>query len=239
MKESVKRRLRELNREFYREFAGSFAETRREPQPGFHTLESYLPANCQSLLDVGCGEGRLGRFLLGRGRLQVYHGLDASQALLDVAGAQIEGEFWRRDLQEDQTLDDLGRYDAVACLAVLQHIAGRDSRQRLMAEMGRHLTPGGRLLVSTWQFLRNERQRKKIVAWSAAGLSAEMVEENDYLLTWQRDGRGLRYVSHIDEVEIRALAQEAGLLTIDTFRADGREGDLNLYSVHEWAGQVD
>lgn len=235
MDDSVVRRLGQLNREFYRRFARSFADTRREPQPGFLQLADYLPPRCQGLLDVGCGEGRLGRFLLDHGRVQSYHGLDASQALLDIAGERVEGRFWRRDLLQAGALDGLGRYEAVACLAVLQHIPGRHNRLRLMIEMGQHLAPGGRLLVSTWQFLTSERQRKKVVDWAEAGLAPEMVEANDYLLTWRRGGRGLRYVTYIDEVEIRALAKEAGLETVATFRADGREGDLNLYSVHALA----
>ena len=233
MKDSVVRRLGELNREFYGEFAHSFASTRRVPQPGFSQLENYLPDPCPSLLDVGCGEGRLGRFLLQRGRVQEYHGLDDSQRLLAIAQAEIEGQFWRRDLLQSHPLTGLGRYDAIACLAVLQHIPGRENRLRLMVEMGQHLAPGGRLLLSNWQFLGSERQRKKIVDWREAGLSAEMVEENDYLLTWKRDGRGVRYVSYVDQQEITSLAEQAGLRTTATFRADGREGDLNLYSVHE------
>jgi len=233
MEESVIRRLGELNREFYRRFASAFADTRRAPQPGFYELEKYLPSPCPRFLDVGCGEGRLGRFLLQHRRIEVYHGLDDSQALLDIAASLIDGKFWREDLLQTKALAGLGRYEGVGCLAVLQHIPGRDNRQRLFAEMGQHLTPGGRLLVSSWQFLGSERQRKKIVDWEQAGLSPEMVEQTDYLVTWQRDGRGLRYVSYIDEVEMASLAKQAGLRTLATFRADGREGDLNLYSVHE------
>lgn len=232
MEESVKRRLADLNREFYRQFARSFAETRRTPQPGFYTLETFLPAGCRNLLDVGCGEGRLGRFLLARRGIKSYDGLDASQALIDIARSQVEGRFWHRDLMEPRALRGLGQYDAIACLAVLQHIPGRENRQRLVTEMANHMMTEGRLLISTWQFLDSDRQRNKIVDWREVGLSPEMLEDNDYLLTWQRDGRGLRYVNYIEEVEIRFLAEQAGLRTLTTFRADGREGDLNLYSVH-------
>lgn len=235
MEESVAQRLGDLNREFYHRFASSFADTRRKPQPGFYKLEAYLPPDCRRLLDVGCGEGRLGRFLIGRGRVQTYHGLDESQELLDIASAQIDGQFSCRDLLQPQALGGLGRYDSIACLAVLQHIPGRQNRLRLLIEMGQHLAPDSRLLLSNWQFLDSARQRKKIVDWREAGFSIEELEENDFLLTWRRDGRGLRYVCYIDEAGILALASEAGLRTVATFRADGREGNLNLYSVHELA----
>jgi hypothetical protein len=41
----------------------------------------------------------------------------------------------------------------------------------------------------------------------------------------------LRYVCHIDETESELLAEAAGLEVLEHFRADGREGNLNLYVV--------
>jgi 2-polyprenyl-3-methyl-5-hydroxy-6-metoxy-1,4-benzoquinol methylase len=235
MDDSVEQRLGELNRNFYRQFAESFADTRSEPQPGFYELETYIPPSFKTMLDVGCGEGRLGRFLLSRGTVAAYDGIDGSAELIEIAGRHVDGRFWHRDLNDSDALRDLGQYQVVACLAVLQHIPGRDNRVRLLAEMGGHLSAEGRLFISTWQFLGSDRQRKKIIDWGEAGVEPDSVEEHDYLLTWRRGGLGLRYVSYIDEAEILALAEEAGLQCLATFRADGREGDLNLYSVFEAA----
>ena len=97
--------------------------------------------------------------------------------------------------------------------------------------MGGHLEPDGRLLLSTWQFLDSERQRRKIAPWGAADIAERDVEANDYLLTWRSGGFGLRYVTFVDLEEMRALAAAAGLVLVDHFRADGREGDLNLYTI--------
>jgi hypothetical protein len=79
--------------------------------------------------------------------------------------------------------------------------------------------------------LESSRQRRKIVDWSAAGLDAAQVEANDYLLTWQRGGKGYRYVAFIDAAETVEMAKTAGLRSLAQFRSDGREGDLNLYTV--------
>jgi hypothetical protein len=41
----------------------------------------------------------------------------------------------------------------------------------------------------------------------------------------------LRYVHQLDLDEVRTLAADAGLRLLDTFRADGKEGNLNLFAL--------
>lgn len=224
-------RLRALNSAFYRKLAAPFAQTRARPQPGFFLLLDYLPWSSLSLLDVGCGEGRFGRFLMEHASLETYVGVDFSRELLARAQRELDGSFHVRDLTRPGCLEGVGEFGVVACLAVLQHIPGRTNRLSLLQEMAGHLLPSGRLFLSTWQFLDSERQRRKIAPWEAADLSSEQVEAGDYLLTWRRSGFGLRYVSSIGSAEMEALATEAGLVVIDQFRSDGREGNLNLYTI--------
>lgn len=233
MDSEIVSRLLALNRAFYEKLAAPFAQTRSRPQPGFFLLLDYLPRPCPRLLDVGCGEGRFGRFLQEHTAVENYVGVDFSPRLLARAREAVEGRFLVRDLTRPGSLEGVGDFFAAACLAVLQHIPGRENRLRLLQEIAAHLLPEGRLFISTWQFLDSERQRRKIAPWGAADLLPYQVEANDYLLTWQRDGFGLRYVCYIDSAEMAALAQEAGLNVVEQFRSDGREGNLNLYTVLE------
>jgi tRNA (uracil-5-)-methyltransferase TRM9 len=232
MRKSVVEKILNLNRRFYREMAEPFARSRRFIQPGFLRLVNYLPDPCPALLDVGCGDGRLGRFLLEKERINRYHGVDFSARLLKLAAVQVpEGQFSRRDISHPGCLDDLGQFDAVTCLAALQHLPGRVNRVRLLREMGDRLQPGGRLILSNWQFYENARQRRKLLDWSLVRLSDKDVEPGDYLLSWRRGGAGRRYAAHIDQAETEKLAAEANLTCLAHFRADGKEGDLNLYTV--------
>ncbi len=233
MDSEVVARLRALNRTFYEKLAAPFAQTRSHPQPGFFLLLDHLPVPCLRLLDVGCGEGRFGRFLQEHSAVEEYVGVDLSPQLLARAREAVDGTFLVRDLSRPRSLEHVGDFPAVACLAVLQHIPGRENRLGLLQEIVSHLSPEGRLFISTWQFLDSERQRRKIAPWGAVELSPDQVEDNDYLLTWRRDGFGLRYVCYIDSTEMRALAQEAGLNVVEQFRSDGREGNLNLYTILE------
>jgi SAM-dependent methyltransferase len=232
MREEMIGKLLGLNRDFYRQFAQPFVETRTSPQAGFFRLLDYLPKTEGLLLDVGCGDGRFGRFALEHGLVAGYTGVDFSAEMLQAAHAATkQGDFFQRDLSEPNCLQGLGLYDMISCLAAMQHIPGRNRRLQLLREMASHLRPDGRIILSNWQFLESTRQQRKIVEWQQIGLRPEDVEENDYLLTWQRGGTGFRYVCFIDAAETAALASEAGLRCLVQFRSDGREGNLNLYTL--------
>lgn len=231
MEPDVALKLVELNHSFYSRFASDFADSRRQPAEGFHDL---LPLVTNSpgcrVLDVGCGDGRFGRFLRVNGVAASYAGVDYSSELLALAEAGL-GEFHARDISRADCLDGLGRFDVIVCLATLQHIPSHHARVRLLGEMRAHLRDGGRIALSAWQFLNNERQRRKLRSWQELGLEDNQVEEGDFLLSWQRGGYGLRYVAYLDEQAIWQLAAEAGLAVCETFLRDGREGDLNLYAI--------
>jgi 2-polyprenyl-3-methyl-5-hydroxy-6-metoxy-1,4-benzoquinol methylase len=229
----ISRRLLSINREFYRKFAKSFSESRSQPQPGFSRLLEELPDPCDSLLDVGCGDGRLGRYLLDRAVISSYTGVDFSTEMLEIAKVRMEGEFYSRDLSRPNCLEGLEGFSVVTCLSTLQHIPGRLNRLSLLIEMSNRLDPTGRIILANWQFLDSLRQRRKITDWSQVGIDGDDVEPGDYLLTWKRGGEGLRYVSAIDENATADLAGQAGLSIIKNFYSDGREGNLNLYSILE------
>jgi SAM-dependent methyltransferase len=232
MDDGVVDHLLALNRDFYRQFAEPFVETRATPQEGFFKLVDCLPQSRGHLLDVGCGDGRFGRFSLEHGLAGQYTGVDFSAEMLDAARSLTEvGQFLRRDLSRPDCLAGLESHELISCLATMQHIPGRQNRLQLLQEMAAHLAPDGRIVLSNWQFLDSDRQRRKITPWQQAGLHEGDVEQHDFLLTWKRNGRGYRYVAFIDDGETAELAKTAGLRCLAQFRSDGREGNLNLYTV--------
>jgi SAM-dependent methyltransferase len=220
-----------LNHVFYDQMAAPFADSRATPSPGFWPLAQTLPQPCRRFLDVGCGEGRLGRFLLDGGHIEQYVGVDFSAKLLAVARDSVPGTFRQANLLDPVALDGLGTFDAVAAMAVFHHVPGRANRLRLLRQMAGCVAPGGRLLLSTWQFLDSARQRRKIRPWSLVDINTDELESADYLLYWQRGGVAYRYVCAVDSAETAWLAAQADLDIVHQFRSDGREGDLSLYTV--------
>lgn len=238
MDAATAQKLLALNRAFYAAFARSFAESRSVADPALTAILPHIPPRAR-VLDVGCGNGRLA-LLLDRERPgAAYIGIDAVPELIEVARAQtadlrcIVSQFYIVDITRPDWSLSIGSLviDAVVCLAVLHHLPGFDLRARVLREMAGLLAPGGRVILSTWQFLDSPRLRRKIVDWSEMGIASEALEPGDYLLDWRRGGRGLRYVHLVDEAEVERLAAASGLHVREAFRAGGREGNLSLVAV--------
>lgn len=231
MNDETVEKLLKLNQDFYTRFATSFADSRATPQPGFRRLLTHLPTSTDLVLDIGCGNGRFGQFLRTEQVAFEYTGIDFTSEFLLLAGEELHGSFLERDISRLGFLKGLGKFDLIICLATMQHVPSRSKRIGLLAEMKQHLTDHGLVFLANWQFLDSTRQRRKISDWTLVNLSEADVEAGDYLLTWQRGGSGLRYVCAIDAEETDYLATHAGLREIAQFRSDGREGNLNLYTV--------
>jgi tRNA (uracil-5-)-methyltransferase TRM9 len=227
-----------INREFYTAFASAFAESRSLAQPSLHRVLAHVPP-AGRVLDVGCGHGRVAH-LLDRDRPGAsYLGLDFSLQLIELARegtaflTSVKATFEVADLTRLGWSQVLGsrRFDAILLLAVLHHIPGYQSRLEILRTLGDHLASDGRLVLSVWQFTTNPRMRRKIVPWDRAGIDPAGLEPGDYLLDWKRGGVGYRYCHLIDEEELAQLAAGSGLQLLESWRADGKEGDLSLFGI--------
>jgi len=100
------------------------------------------------ILDLGCGTGIVARILRERlGGAANIVGVDASPSMIEEARS-IEPELdWRVGNAMALPFVD-GSFDLVLCQEMLQFVPDRLAALR---EVQRVLSPGGRLLVSTWR----------------------------------------------------------------------------------------
>lgn len=98
-----------------------------------------------SVLDVGCGGGRLAGLLAGEGRDDVW-GLDPSPYMLNAAGENWPEVHLKQGVMEALPFPDQ-RFEGAAVLFVFHEMPPRYARQGL-AELARVLRPGGRLVVA-------------------------------------------------------------------------------------------
>lgn len=245
MNAATQQRLLDLNRTFYKQVAADFDQTRGGLAVGWQQLVPFLPQPVDRkpcwVLDAGCGNGRFARALAQWGDSWHYLGIDADAELLRLAAhhssdlPQLDAQFQQVDLTApgwSQTVRALtAGFDLVVCFAVLHHLPGYQLRLQVFKELAACLAVAGVLLLSNWQFLTTERFTQKRIPWQQIGLTEADVEPGDALLPWQQGGYAVRFVHQIDEAEMAQMGQEAGLQIIEQFYADGKEGNLNLYTI--------
>ena len=108
------------------------------------------------------------------------------------------------------------------------HVKPKSSRLILIVPLKPvRRSPNGLLVFACWRFYDNLRFRERIVTWS----DDFQVEHHDYLLDWRSGERALRYCHFVDDAEHTDLISATDLTELTTFRADGKSGDLNQYSI--------
>ena len=250
MNQATVRRLNAINEHFYRRYAAAFDGARRTPWPGWERVLSHVGrGSAASILDLGCGNARFGRFAAEHfGSAPDYWGVDASTALLEAARSWgdpawhlIEADFVLEDLPG--SIREL-EFDLVVCFGVMHHVAGEEVRRRLLERLAARVAPGGLLAVSFWQFGAAERFRRRRQTWqdfnrsTSSPIDLEQLEVGDHLLYWgelpsAEDGQSRarsRYCHYADRGEVARLTSDL-LTETDDFDADGRSGDLNHYRI--------
>ncbi len=244
MRSEVLQTLRRVNDSFYQTFGEQFADTRQRLQPGVMRALASVPAQ-SNMLDLGCGNAELARYLFEQGHTGRYLGVDSSAILLARAAAAISHDrasFLHFDLNQPDWSTHVARefagqagFDRILCFAVLHHIPGKDARIGLLNAVHRLLAAEGEVHLSVWDFLSSERLRDRIVPWEELELTAGEVDAGDYLLDWRRGGSGLRYVHHFTKDELAELAEENSFEVIETYHSDGENGRLGFYQVWQAA----
>jgi SAM-dependent methyltransferase len=243
MNPAIAARLADLNRRFYAEHAREFARRRATPQPGIPRVLARVPPGAR-VLELGCGDGKAARALAGS-QVAAYLGLDLNPEMLARARTDLAANplppFGIDNfsfVQADLTSSDWPRvlppepWDWALAFSVFHHLPGFEARAEVLLTLTAHLTPGGRVVMSNWQFTRSERLLRRIAPWSELEIAPAQLEPGDYLLRWERGGqRGLRYVHLLEEAEARRLAAAAGLAIEAVFASDGAAGRLAEYVV--------
>ena len=241
--------LRELNGRFYREQAASFDATRHGSWPGWERLLAscghLFETGHARLYDMACGNLRFERFLLERYpacTLDVRASDNCPQLVAPTEQVVFEQRDILAELLEQEavqpTAEKPGACDLAVSFAFLHHVPTQKLRVRVLEELASHVGSGGYVAVSLWRFMRSERiaqlaldaTERGCARWGIHGLEA-----GDYLLGWQNKPDAFRYCHHFSDDEVRDLAQclDTQAVLVDSYVADGRNGDLNAYLVWE------
>ncbi len=123
----------------------------RRRQLAVETVRSYAHP---SVLDVGCGSGRIGEFVLEAGAAR-YLGIDFSEPMVELARARLErfAERVRLVRADFLTAEVEGRFDVVLGLGLFDYLPNPEAFAGRMFE---HCAPGGCVVASfpAWSMIK-------------------------------------------------------------------------------------
>lgn len=162
-----------------------------------------------SVIDIGCGSGRLSTQLSQRfGDTINYCGVDVVPELLDYARSKADSAY-RFCLTEGLAIpapDDSA--DLVAAFSVFTHLKHRESLEYIR-DAKRVLKPGGRLIFS---FLELPRHRREFLYTVAVTVLRRRKVQNHFISRWRirRWARAMGY--QLDSVGPHPLGQSVAVL---------------------------
>lgn len=195
----------------YEDIAESFDETREKPiwPPLLELLKEVKTG--QSILDVGCGNGRILKDLSGRGVR--YVGLDQSRALIKIC--QDKYPKYKFAAADIANLGAVAEYDFdwVFCVAVLHHLPGFDLRLQSLKQLKNKIKDDGRIVLTVWNMWSEDKFRKMIWRFFFLKLlRRNQMEFGDVLFDWKRGGMtSKRYYHAFRRCELKKLVKRAGL----------------------------
>lgn len=210
----------ELVKRNYQEIAVSFDATRKkEVWPEIRNLSARVNDG-ESVLDVGCGNGRL---LEAMDNKKInYLGVDNSEALINLAKENYPLEkFLVADILNLDIITD-NSFDYVFCLAVLQHIPSQELRLQALRQMRAKLRDTGHLIISNWNLWSSSKHRPLLLRnfWLKI-LGKYELDYNDLLFSW-KDSSGQkvseRYYHAYTKKELKKLARLAGFRILRLYR---------------------
>jgi len=245
MELSLINKLNQLDQDFYQQITTSFDQTRQYSWQGWTRLLPNLEPMRQpiSVLDLGCGNARFANFLDENDIQFSYHGVDSSQSLLDKASHNLKQQHLEHKLNQldivqallDGSLSTIldKKYDLIVAFGLFHHLPSFKLRKKFIEDIGGMLADKQSLAVVTaWQFAADKRFEEKFIDPSKINLSADQLEENDFILGWQNHPNAFRYCHFVDESEIKKITAELKKITLlESFFSDGKSEKLNKYLI--------
>lgn len=140
------KRIQEKVKNDYDFIASSFSSTRQKEWKDFRVFIPYLRSS-SSVLDMGCGNGRLFDFLK-KHEITDYLGIDQSKELLKEAREfHPKQSFMEADMSGDLQLEK--EFDVIFAIASFHHLPPKDQLKTLKA-WKKHLKPGATLIMTNW-----------------------------------------------------------------------------------------
>lgn len=222
------KKIMELNKRFYDLLADDFAQTRANVWEEFKSLSEYWEEG-DSVLDLGCGNGRFYDLVCQPGKNIKYFGVDNSSRLILLAKQKYPlGQF----IVSDGLALPFGEnfFDKVLCIAVLHHLPGYDLRREFLRQAHRVLKEGGLLVLTTAFTSWDSRRWLPLLKYSWLKVSGRSrLDWGDFYEPW--GDKGVRYFHNFSVKELRGLLENVGFAVESLSFLTRKSGEKNIVVV--------
>lgn len=212
-----------MNQKGYDQIATEFSNTRDHSWQDVDYLFKFVKPG-DTVLDIGCGNGRLLRNSKHKIPNSNYLGVDFSGNLIEEARRLHPGfRFEVGDILEDKlTIINEGekKFDAVFLISVLNHFP-REVHDLVLRNVKKCLKPGGRLLMVNWN-LWNVKNKKSVIRMKLHANNANMrmtrMGIKNILTTWKGgDKEAQLFYYAFTKGELKRLLKKNGFIVEENF----------------------
>ena len=185
MKQIYSHQIKESVKAAYQAIAADFDQTRKQPWNEFEDFLKYIKSG-DEVLDLACGNGRLGGFLKEKGLLVKYLGVDHNPEFLKLAKKNFpESEFKEGDLEGPGVKEN--HFDTLLCIAAFHHLPDVKSRHKGALAMHKALKKNGILIVTVWNLFQRKYWREwvKAIGYHLITLGRRL-KWNDLWIKWSK-----------------------------------------------------
>ncbi|MFH1218676.1 MAG: class I SAM-dependent methyltransferase [Candidatus Peregrinibacteria bacterium] len=199
-KKTAKKLLKKVKQD-YSQISDEFDKTR---QTNWKEFEIFLPyiKNSQKVADLGCGNGRLYKFLKKHTKIN-YIGIDNSAQLLNKAKKAFpKAKFINANL----TLLPNIKVDLCLAIASLHHIPSKPLRQKAIKQFHKILKKNGTLIITVWNLFQPKYKKYIWKSRIRHILSLGKYDARDTFIPWGKT-KVKRYYYAFKPKELRKLLQ--------------------------------
>lgn len=154
----IAKQIINLTKSSYNNISTSFSDSRSDNWPEVESLVKKYVQDKNSILDLGCGNGRLVQLLKNYKNIN-YTGLDNSEKLILKAKKNLKDnklinlknkiQFIYNDILNLNQFES-NSFDKIFLIASFNHIPSRELQQKVMVNLYRILKKDGILLMTNW-----------------------------------------------------------------------------------------
>lgn len=161
------------------------------------------------ILDIGCGNGNVLRFLMDQ-RQGDYYGVDLSEKMIEEARKRLPGDVVLKPADVVSLPFEDAFFDILICNASFHHY---EEPEKAIGEMKRVLKPGGTLILGDPTFPLFRRVFNWLIKWGNAG-DVWIYGKKDILPLFEREGfdilkwKRLNFISFVFQARRREKDEE-------------------------------